>query len=99
MVQVPDLPPSDTTARRRLLDTLTASPPPASSWEVGGMTNFLIAAARLGMRTATVGHIGDDVYGQFLSDILEVSSGMTAHVLCLQLDSYALVGNVVAVEL
>ncbi|GAB4820018.1 hypothetical protein N2152v2_007064 [Parachlorella kessleri] len=71
VVQVPELPPAELAARRELLDTLTASPPPASSWEVGGMTNFLIAAARLGMRTAAVGHTGDDAYGQFLSDILE----------------------------
>lgn len=72
VVNVEELPPADVEARRRLLDQLTAQPPPMSAWEVGGMTNFLIAASRLGMRTATIGHIGDDIYGQWMSDILKV---------------------------
>lgn len=29
-----------------------------------------IAAARLGLRCATIGHVGDEIYGQFLLDVL-----------------------------
>ena len=35
-------------------------------WEVGGNCNFLIAAARLGLRAQCVGHVGDDARGAFL---------------------------------
>ena len=54
---VPELPPADAESRRRLLQQLTAAPPPIEQWEVGGNTNFLIAASRLGLRTASVGHL------------------------------------------
>jgi sugar/nucleoside kinase (ribokinase family) len=40
-------------------------------WEVGASCNFLIAAARLGLRTAAVANLGDDVYGRFLLEILK----------------------------
>lgn len=40
--------------------------------QVGGNTNFLVAASRLGLRTASVGHLGQDVYGQFMQDVLKV---------------------------
>lgn len=29
-----------------------------------------IAAARLGLRCATIGHVGNEIYGQFLLDVL-----------------------------
>lgn len=29
-----------------------------------------IAAARLGLHCATIGHVGNDIYGQFLVDVL-----------------------------
>lgn len=29
-----------------------------------------IAAARLGLRVATVGHVGEEIYGRFLLDVL-----------------------------
>lgn len=29
-----------------------------------------IAAARLGLRVVTVGHVGDEIYGRFLLDVL-----------------------------
>lgn len=45
-----------------------------SLWEVGASCNFLIAAARLGMRTAAVANLGEDVYGKYLLDILQVSA-------------------------
>ena len=38
----------------------------ADRWEVGGNCNFLIAAARLGLRAECVGHVGEDAQGAFL---------------------------------
>jgi sugar/nucleoside kinase (ribokinase family) len=70
VVQTAELPPSDETSRKELLKNLTANPPDVSSWEVGGNTNTLIAASRLGLRVASIGHIGNDIYGKFLSDVL-----------------------------
>jgi len=43
-----------------------ASPPP----QVGGNTNFAIAAARLGLRCTCLGHTGRDSYGAFLEEVL-----------------------------
>lgn len=49
-----------------------------SLWEVGASCNFLIAAARLGMCSAAVANLGDDVYGKYLLDILQVwASGLS----------------------
>ena len=45
-----------------------------SLWEVGASCNFLIAAARLGMRTTAVANLGEDVYGKYLLDILQASA-------------------------
>ena len=44
-------------------------------WEVGGASNFMITAARLGQRVACLGQLGLDVYGDFFSTIMEVSRG------------------------
>ena len=41
------------------------------NWEAGGNCNMAIAAARLGLSCATIGHVGDEIYGQFLLDVLE----------------------------
>lgn len=57
VVEVEQLPPADADSRRALLQQLTAQPPPMEQWSVGGNTNFLIAAARMGLRTASVGHL------------------------------------------
>lgn len=57
VVPMDELPPADTESRHALLQLLTAQPPPVEQWEVGGNTNFLIAASRLGLRTASVGHL------------------------------------------
>ncbi|KAF5830892.1 sugar/carbohydrate kinase [Dunaliella salina] len=54
----------------QMLDELNAGPLDETSWEVGGNCNFLIAAARMGLRTASVGHAGCDVYGDFLAKTL-----------------------------
>ena len=45
-----------------------------SLWEVGASCNFLIAAARLGMSCSAVANLGEDVYGRYLLDILQVCS-------------------------
>lgn len=60
-------------ARAELLAQLTAAPPPMDMWEVGGASNFMITAARLGQRVACLGQLGPDVYGDFFSTIMEVS--------------------------
>ncbi|XP_052169926.1 fructokinase-1 isoform X2 [Diospyros lotus] len=39
-------------------------------WEAGGNCNVAIAAARLGVRCTTIGHVGSEVYGHFLIDVL-----------------------------
>lgn len=72
VVRTEELPPADEVSRKALLKQLTDNPPPQSAWEVGGNTNTLIAASRLGLSVASVGHTGKDVYGKFLSDILMV---------------------------
>ncbi len=64
-------------SRRQLLDTLTENPPSQESWEVGGNCNFMIAAARLGLSVGSVGHMGADVYGEYVHQVLRVSA--TAH--------------------
>ncbi|GIL69748.1 hypothetical protein Vretimale_10235 [Volvox reticuliferus] len=66
VLPVDRLPPADLRTRRQTLDTLTESPPVRSFWEVGGNCNFMVAAARLGLQVASVGHIGSDVYGEFM---------------------------------
>lgn len=70
-MSVPELPSTEIQSRRKLLADLTAAPPSRTSWEVGGNTNFLIAAARLGMQVAPVGHLGPDEYGQYIQDVLQ----------------------------
>ena len=62
---------SDLAQRRAFLDQLLAAPPDESSWEVGGNTNFLIAASRLGLSTRPVGVIGPDPYGDFIRRVLQ----------------------------
>jgi len=72
-VSVSELPSTEVHSRQKLLSQLTASPPSRAAWEVGGNTNFMIAAARLGMQVAPVGHLGPDEYGQYIKDVLQVS--------------------------
>ena len=52
-------------------DALLASAPGKEQWEVGGNTNFAIAAARLGLSCTCLGHTGDDTFGAFLRDVLD----------------------------
>lgn len=72
VVKVDSLPAGDRKSRSALLDQLSTTPHAMASWEVGGNANFAIAASRLGLKTATLGCIGNDVYGEFLKDILEL---------------------------
>ena len=52
--------------------------PASQSWvaldcrQVGGASNFMIAAARLGQRVASVGQLGEDVYGAFFRRVMQV---------------------------
>ncbi|KAL9318486.1 hypothetical protein ACSQ67_015003 [Phaseolus vulgaris] len=39
-------------------------------WEAGGNCNMAIAAARLGLNCISIGHVGNEIYGKFLSDVL-----------------------------
>jgi sugar/nucleoside kinase (ribokinase family) len=39
--------------------------------EPGGSGNFMILGARLGMHVASVGTVGDDLFGRFLCEVLE----------------------------
>eukprot|EP00775_Hariotina_reticulata_P013761 gene13761-13880_t len=71
------LPAADTRARQQLLQQLTAHPPDEQAWELGGNCNFMIAASRLGMHVGSVGHVGNDVYGQYMDRILQ-SEGIDA---------------------
>ena len=66
------LPPVEEIKTRQHLAELTKQAKDTSLWEVGANCNVLIAAARLGLRPASIGNLGDDVYGRFLLDALEV---------------------------
>ena len=60
-------------SREDLLEYLTENPDCVSledSWEVGGNTNTLIAASRLGMHVGAIGHVGNDRFGCFLREVL-----------------------------
>lgn len=69
VVPVPQLPAAKDHA---LLEQLAACSHDTSSWELGGNCNFMIAAARMGMIVGSVGHVGDDVYGQYMNQVLQV---------------------------
>ncbi|KAL5792802.1 hypothetical protein ACOSP7_001396 [Xanthoceras sorbifolium] len=70
VLNVPQLPPPSPPARKAYMDHLAASPPDTRYWEAGGNCNMAIAAARLGLRCVAVGHVGDEIYGRFLQDVL-----------------------------
>lgn len=52
------------------MEWLASSPPDKKYWEAGGHCNTAIAAARLGLRCFAIGHVGNDIYGSFLLDVL-----------------------------
>uniref|UniRef100_A0A2P2Q3T2 Carbohydrate kinase PfkB domain-containing protein n=1 Tax=Rhizophora mucronata TaxID=61149 RepID=A0A2P2Q3T2_RHIMU len=70
VLNVPELPPHSPDTCRSYMERLSASPPDKRYWEAGGNCNMAIAAARLGLGCATIGHVGNEVYGQFLLDVL-----------------------------
>ncbi|KAL9239722.1 hypothetical protein vseg_014016 [Gypsophila vaccaria] len=71
VLNVPHLPPQSISERKAYMDHLASSPPDKQYWEAGGHCNTAIAAARLGLRCATIGHVGNEIYGQFLLDVLQ----------------------------
>lgn len=70
VLSVPKLPPKPLDERKAFMDELSKSPPDKKYWEAGGNCNMAIAAARLGLHVVTVGHVGDEIYGRFLFDVL-----------------------------
>ncbi|KAK9747673.1 hypothetical protein RND81_02G007800 [Saponaria officinalis] len=70
VLNVPHLPPNPISERKAYMEHLASSPPDKQYWEAGGHCNTAIAAARLGLRCVTIGHVGNEIYGQFLLDVL-----------------------------
>ncbi|KAF5199625.1 pfkB-like carbohydrate kinase family protein [Thalictrum thalictroides] len=70
VLNVPSLPPPSFEERRAYMDKLSASQPDKKYWEAGGNCNMVIAAARLGLSCLSLGHVGDEIYGNFLLDVL-----------------------------
>ncbi|CAL4912715.1 unnamed protein product [Urochloa decumbens] len=71
VLSVPQLPPAPPEERKAYMDRLAASPPDQKFWEAGGNCNLAFAAARLGLRCSTLGHVGEEIYGKFLLDVLQ----------------------------
>ncbi|XP_047084655.1 probable fructokinase-5 [Lolium rigidum] len=71
VLSVPCLPPAQRDERLAYMEGLAASPPDQKYWEAGGNCNLAFAAARLGLRCSTLGHVGEEVYGKFLLDVLQ----------------------------
>lgn len=70
VLDVPELPPRPLDQRKAFLAELSKSPPDKRFWEAGGNCNVAIASARLGLRCAAIGHVGDEIYGDFLIEVL-----------------------------
>lgn len=70
VLSVQELPPPSRGERKALMDELSLSPPDKKYWEAGGNCNMAIAAARLGLQCVAIGHVGDEIYGEFLLDVL-----------------------------
>ena len=68
------LPPLQKVKQPEMLAKLTreAAQRGQENWEAGAQSNFMIAAARLGLRVASAANLGQDVYGDFLTSILKV---------------------------
>ncbi|KAG8073586.1 hypothetical protein GUJ93_ZPchr0006g40829 [Zizania palustris] len=71
VLSVPQLPPAPREERKAYMERLAASPPDQKFWEAGGNCNLAFAAARLGLCCSTLGHVGEEIYGKFLLDVLE----------------------------
>ncbi|XP_010274153.1 PREDICTED: uncharacterized protein LOC104609523 isoform X2 [Nelumbo nucifera] len=70
VLNVPELPPASFDERLAYMEQLSASKPDKRYWEAGGNCNMAIAAARLGLKCLTLGHVGNEIYGHFLLDVL-----------------------------
>ncbi|XP_051118859.1 fructokinase-1-like [Andrographis paniculata] len=70
VLNVPKLPPKAMAERKAYMEELAKSSPDKEFWEAGGNCNVAIAAARLGLNLVTIGHVGDEIYGRFLLDVL-----------------------------
>ncbi|KAI4301145.1 hypothetical protein L6164_034455 [Bauhinia variegata] len=70
VLNVPQLPPPSVDERKTFMERLSESPPDKKYWEAGGNGNVAIAAARLGLGCITIGHVGDEIYGRFLLDVI-----------------------------
>ncbi|XP_057422998.1 fructokinase-1 isoform X2 [Lotus japonicus] len=70
VLNVPQLPPPSLSERKAYMERLASSPPPKKYWEAGGNCNMAIAASRLGLDCISIGHVGNEIYGKFLSDVL-----------------------------
>ncbi|GER24915.1 pfkB-like carbohydrate kinase family protein [Striga asiatica] len=70
VLSVPKLPPKSLDERKSYMEELSKSPPDKEFWEAGGNSNMAIAAARLGLRVVSIGHVGSEIYGRFLLDVL-----------------------------
>ncbi|KAF4358111.1 hypothetical protein F8388_009394 [Cannabis sativa] len=70
VLNVPTLPPSNKEDRKAYMDSLAASAPDKRYWEAGGNCNVAIAGARLGLNCVAIGHVGNEIYGSFLLDVL-----------------------------
>ncbi|CAI8606301.1 unnamed protein product [Vicia faba] len=69
VLNVPQLPPLSIHERKAFMERLASSPPPKKYWEADGNCNMAIAAARLRLDCVSIGHVGDEIYGNFLSDV------------------------------
>ncbi|KAF9591879.1 hypothetical protein IFM89_008925 [Coptis chinensis] len=70
VLSVPTLSPPSFEERRAYMDKLSSSKPDKKYWEAGGNCNMVIAAARIGLSCLSLGHVGDEIYGRFLLDVL-----------------------------
>ncbi|XP_004495127.1 fructokinase-1 [Cicer arietinum] len=70
VLNVPQLPPPSLSQRKAFMERLASSPPSKKFWEAGGTCNMSIAAARLGLDCVSIGHVGNEIYGKFLLDVL-----------------------------
>uniref|UniRef100_A0A7N0U381 Carbohydrate kinase PfkB domain-containing protein n=1 Tax=Kalanchoe fedtschenkoi TaxID=63787 RepID=A0A7N0U381_KALFE len=71
VLSVPHLPPASLDERKKYMEQFSASPPDKKNWEAGGNCNMAIAASRLGLSCVTIGHVGKEIYGNFLVDVLQ----------------------------
>ncbi|KAJ4767524.1 5-dehydro-2-deoxygluconokinase 1 [Rhynchospora pubera] len=70
VLNVPCLPPANRDERKEYMENLASSPPDKKFWEAGGNCNLVIAASRLGLKCVTLGHVGHEIYGNFLLEVL-----------------------------